>query len=182
MAGKGQLVAPEVTENRPKKRSVGTYKLVVNDDDSVNDATGTKFEELSSHLVVQTAMASFSEVKVKDEELERQMEVVYGALQGIGPRDELEGMLAAQMVGVHNLAMTMMSGAHRTGMSLEQITQKVNRVAKLSHLFIAQIEALNRYRGKGQQKMTVEHVTVNHGGQAIVGVVEGGEKPENGQN
>lgn len=31
------------------------------------------------------------------------------------------------------------------------------------------IEALNRYRGKGQQKVTVEHVTVNAGGQAIVG-------------
>ena len=34
-----------------------------------------------------------------------------------------------------------------------------------------QIEALQRYRGKGQQKVTVEHVHVNAGGQAIVGVV-----------
>lgn len=31
------------------------------------------------------------------------------------------------------------------------------------------MEALNRYQGKGQQKVTVEHVTVNAGGQAIVG-------------
>jgi hypothetical protein len=34
-----------------------------------------------------------------------------------------------------------------------------------------QIEALQRYRGKGQQKFTVEHVHVNAGGQAIVGAV-----------
>ena len=33
------------------------------------------------------------------------------------------------------------------------------------------LEALNRHRGKGQQKVTVEHVTVNAGGQAIVGAV-----------
>jgi len=33
------------------------------------------------------------------------------------------------------------------------------------------LEALQRYRGKGQQKVTVEHVHVNAGGQAIVGTV-----------
>jgi hypothetical protein len=38
------------------------------------------------------------------------------------------------------------------------------------------MEALNRHRGKGQQKMTVEHVHVHDGGQAIVGFVsQGGE-------
>ena len=35
------------------------------------------------------------------------------------------------------------------------------------------LEALNRHRGKGQQKVTVEHVHVHNGGQAIVGNVEG---------
>ena len=36
-----------------------------------------------------------------------------------------------------------------------------------------QVEALQRYRGKGQQKLTVEHVHVHSGGQAIVGTFEG---------
>ena len=36
------------------------------------------------------------------------------------------------------------------------------------------MEALKRYRTGGQQKVTVEHVTVNAGGQAIVGTVETG--------
>jgi hypothetical protein len=34
------------------------------------------------------------------------------------------------------------------------------------------VEALNRHRGKGQQKVTVEHVHIHSGGQAVVGVVE----------
>jgi hypothetical protein len=34
------------------------------------------------------------------------------------------------------------------------------------------IEALNRHRGKGQQKVTVEHVHVHAGGQAVVGMVD----------
>ena len=39
------------------------------------------------------------------------------------------------------------------------------------------VEALNRYRGKGQQHVRVEHVHVNQGGQAIVGAVQGGGVP-----
>ncbi len=42
---------------------------------------------------------------------------------------------------------------------------------KLLRTFAAQVEALQRHRGKGQQKVTVEHVHVHAGGQAIVGSV-----------
>jgi len=45
---------------------------------------------------------------------------------------------------------------------------------KLARTFATQMEALKRYRTSGQQKVTVEHVTVNAGGQAIVGAVETG--------
>src|ERR1700730_8191147 len=46
-----------------------------------------------------------------------------------------------------------------------------NLAVKLLRTFAAQAEALQRYRGKGQQKVTVEHVHVHTGGQAIVGSV-----------
>jgi len=39
------------------------------------------------------------------------------------------------------------------------------------HTHVLLVEALNRHRGKGQQKVTVEHVHVHAGGQAIVGNV-----------
>jgi hypothetical protein len=35
---------------------------------------------------------------------------------------------------------------------------------KLARTFAAQLEALKRYRTGGEQKVTVEHVTVNEGG------------------
>ena len=43
---------------------------------------------------------------------------------------------------------------------------------KLARTYATLIEALNRHRGKGQQKVTVEHVHVHAGGQAVVGMVE----------
>jgi hypothetical protein len=45
---------------------------------------------------------------------------------------------------------------------------------KLARTFAAQVEALKRYRTGGDQKVTVEHVTVNQSGQAIVGNIAHG--------
>jgi len=41
------------------------------------------------------------------------------------------------------------------------------------------LDTLKRYRSKGQQVVRVEHVTVNEGGQAIVGNVETGGRGSN---
>ena len=57
--------------------------------------------------------------------------------------------------------------------------ENLTQANKLSRTYAALVEALNRHRGKGQQKVTVEHVHVHAGGQAVVGMVEtpgGGER------
>src|SRR5437667_3012401 len=43
---------------------------------------------------------------------------------------------------------------------------------KLARTFASQVEALKRYRTKGEQKVTVEHVHLHAGGQAVVGTIE----------
>ena len=50
--------------------------------------------------------------------------------------------------------------------------ENLSQANKLSRTYGALLDALNRHRGKGQQKVTVEHVHVDSGGQAIVGTVE----------
>ena len=95
------------------------------------------------------------------------------AVTGIEACDEVEGMLATQMVATHLAAMT----ALRRLKGSENVAQQDsngNLAVKLLRTFTAQVEALQRYRGKGQQKVTVEHVNVNAGGQAIVGTVHPG--------
>jgi hypothetical protein len=49
--------------------------------------------------------------------------------------------------------------------------EHLNQAGKLSRTFAMLLDTLNRHRGKGQQKITVEHVHVPSGGQAIVGSV-----------
>ncbi len=107
---------------------------------------------------------------------EKHMNGVLAAMYGIAPRDEIEGMLASQMVATHIASIKAMRRLKNSD-TVPQQDSNGNLAIKLMRTFTAQIEALNRYRGKGQQKMTVEHVHVHAGGQAIVGNVthpEGG--------
>lgn len=110
------------------------------------------------------------------------MNFMLAVVTGIEPRDQLEAMLAAQMAATH---MQVMTFARRLK-HVENIPQQDSAERafnKLARTFAAQIEALKRYRSVGVQTVRVEHVTVNEGGQAIVGnVATGGrglpQKPE----
>src|ERR1700693_2483631 len=91
---------------------------------------------------------------------------------GIGPKDELEGMIAAQLLAAHYAAMECYRRAMLGEQTFEGRRENLNQANKLSRTYATLLDALNRHRGKGQQKVTVEHVHVHEGGQAIVGHVE----------
>jgi len=94
-------------------------------------------------------------------------------LHGLKPRDQMEGILFAQMAGTHNLIMEYMRRAIRQGQNIDAAEDYTNRACRLMNLFLRQIETLEKYRGKStQQKVIVEHVQVQEGGQAIVGNIE----------
>lgn len=95
-------------------------------------------------------------------------------LQGIEPKDELEGMLASQMIAVHNLSMEYARRASGQNLSLDVSNSLISRTSKLMNIFTRQVETLQKYRSKGQQKIVVQHVQVSEGGQAIIGDVHQG--------
>src|SRR5262245_8168738 len=90
-------------------------------------------------------------------------------------------MLAPQMAAIHNATMV----AARRLNHVESISQQDSAstmLNKLARTFASQIEALKKYRSGGEQTIKVQHVTVNEGGQAIVGNVSqgGGGNGKNG--
>ncbi len=91
-------------------------------------------------------------------------------VRGIGPKDEIEAMMAAQMAAVHMTTMTFVRRLAHVDNILQQDSAE-RAFNKLARTFAVQVEALKRYRTGGEQKVTVQHVTVNEGGQAIVGSV-----------
>jgi hypothetical protein len=105
---------------------------------------------------------------------QRQISGAIAGLVGINPRDELEGMMAAQLIASHSAAMECYRRAMIGEQTFEGRRENLNQANKLSRSFATLLDALNRHRGKGQQKVTVEHVHVHSGGQAIVGTVAPG--------
>ena len=101
-----------------------------------------------------------------------QINAALSGLIGIRPRDELEGMMAAQLIAAHSATMECYRRAMIGDQTFEGRRESLSQANKLSRTFTQLLDALNRHRGKGQQKVTVEHVHVHSGGQAVVGVVE----------
>jgi hypothetical protein len=105
-------------------------------------------------------------------ELDEQLTAITAGLAGIHPNDELEGMMAAQLIAAHNAAMECYRRAMIPQQSFEGRRENLNQANKLSRTYATLLESLNRHRAKGQQKVTVEHIHVHVGGGAVVGMVE----------
>jgi hypothetical protein len=99
-------------------------------------------------------------------------------VKGIEPNDQVEAMLAAQMVAVHMATLTLAKRLEHV-QTLPQQDSAAGAFNKLARTFATQVEALKRYRSTGEQKVTVQHVNVNDGGQAIVGNVTTGGSEKN---
>jgi hypothetical protein len=157
--------APKVVQISPDERP-GKLKAI-----------GGSASDHFNNTLVNQAISSLWRAHSDSAVLDVQYGATISALMGIHPADEIEGMLAAQMVATHNAAMECYRRAMLSEQTFEGRRENVNQANKLVRSYATLMEALNRHRGKGQQRVTVEHVHVHRGGQAIVGTVQGGGAP-----
>ncbi|MHC4072181.1 MAG: hypothetical protein ACYSUD_09360 [Planctomycetota bacterium] len=149
----------------------------------MTDALGTADLGLQNYLLQQIAplYRGFADrEQYHHEKMAMFCNIAMAILSGIQPQDEIEGMLAVQMIGTHNMAMETLERAMLTGQTDIGKDLNAKQAAKMMRVFVAQMEALKKYRTGGQQKMTVKHVHVNEGGQAIVGTVNQGVVKKDG--
>lgn len=88
------------------------------------------------------------------------------SIAAMAPRDSVETMLCSQMVAIQNMTMRV---AGQSPSTFEASGSQANALTKLAKTFAAQLEALTRYRARGQQNIKVEHIHVHDGGQVAVG-------------
>jgi hypothetical protein len=137
-------------------------------------ALGLKDEKAALQILMQALNVPSCGVSQDDSD---RLITALGTLIEIGPKGAMEGLLAVQMMGVHNAALMFLRNATAEGQDIEVRDANVLRAVRLMRLFIDQLEAMERLKGKTrQQKVTVEHVHVYEGGQAIVGAVSGTEE------
>jgi hypothetical protein len=100
-------------------------------------------------------------------------------IDGVRPQDEIEAMLAAHMA-VTNLALLELVARTRDGIAghsyqgdgIKRLDVLGNLTNRFMRTFCLQVEALARKRRKGgEQNVTVKHVHIHSGAQAVVGIV-----------
>jgi len=170
----------KIVENRnpdlPRIRENGReHTIVMQGFDDMIPVVGTSNTDVALKRIWETTLALEGEVNAKTENL------AIASLAEIAPRDGIEAMLAVQMVATHEMATVMLRRSIAVN-NVEQVESAVNLATKLCRSFTTQMETLQRYRTKGQQKIVVEHqqVLVESGGQAVIGDVHhgGGGKKE----
>jgi hypothetical protein len=167
--------------------AAGSYEIGPTHSDStgwaaqIEDAFGTTSKDFAQRTTNQTLNALLS---CEGSLPTGTMNAVLAAVDGVRPNDEIEAMLASQMVVTHTLAMKFLGRANQAR-HLEQLDASGALAVKLLRTFTAQVEALAKLRRGGEQTVRVEHVHIHAGGQAVVGNVShrggGGENETGGQ-
>ena len=135
--------------------------------------TGSDDANFSRKLVHQVVLAQFPDYSASEE----QVGATLAAMAAMQPADALQGMFGAQLTAIHHATMECLRRAAIDGQNFQGWREALNQATKLSRTFAALSEALDRRRGKGQQqRITVEHVHIHSGGQAIVGSVSSGAR------
>jgi hypothetical protein len=126
----------------------------------------------------QVALATISPERTSDHALKVAREKAQGMLESMKPKDHIEAMMQGQLIALNHAMMhTLLCRQVASGVAplsgSEIRNESVVQVAKLSKCFISTVETLNRYRHQDKlyQNLTVGHVDVHHGGQAVVGGV-----------
>jgi hypothetical protein len=105
---------------------------------------------------------------------------VIAMVDGLRPANELEAAAAVQIALTHHMSGDMLVRASGA-MQVEHRERYLNIATKLQRTFVAQMEAFIRLRGRPEAAPQIGQVTVQDGGQAIVGTVNvGAGEGENG--
>ena len=124
---------------------------------------GGRMDEWNERLNSLTVNAlPIAHSKNKDAITEACLAVSYGAMD-IGPADPIEGILIAQLMAANEASLSM----YRRGWSqppeyFEARAKYLQLADKAARTVVMLTERLDHHRGRGQQQITVKHVTTNN--------------------
>ena len=140
-------------------------------DERLCEVLGTKNPETAHGLITHCIKVLRNDEASDEAPCNDERIFMASAVDEIGPRDGLEAMLATQMAATH-VAVIRSARWLANAETIPQVQSHYTGYNKLTRTFAAQMETLRKYRNGGKQTVTVQHVNVEDGGQAIVGNVD----------
>ena len=144
---------------------------------TLHQTTGMLHPDSSVDLLSQVALSRGHQ---GDDKIMAALQEASTLMLELQPRDACEGLLVSQMVTCQNQVMSCLRQAEKAKF-IDHRELHLRFADRFMKTFTKQMETLAKYRRGGQQKVVVEHVNVNEGGQAIIGSVSnqgGGQDAE----
>jgi hypothetical protein len=108
---------------------------------------------------------------------------VLSVIKNQRPRDHMECMLVAQSAVAHLATMRFADElSPRTASDIGERDFALKAMTSFGRIFASHMSALKQYRSGGEQRVTVRHVSVSDGAQAIVGNVNNQRAIEDSPN
>ena len=89
-------------------------------------------------------------------------------LKELAPAGAVEGLLAAQMVAAHNASLDLLRRAMVASQTPRVVEESTRQYARLSEVFLKQLDRFHRQRGRQRQTIRIEHVRVVEDGKVTV--------------
>ena len=145
-------------------------RIELSEEDALKRIFGTEYPQMASRLMGQCLKVLKSDEASDDYPSNDEREFLLSVVAEIQPRDTFERLLSVQMAATH-VAMIRSGRWLANSERVDQVQAHYNGYTRLARAYVSQMEALRKHRNGGKQTVTVQHVNVQDGGQAIVGNV-----------
>jgi hypothetical protein len=166
-------VDPPKIESTPLKiwkDANGVNRFATNSDESGDDIIkgimGTKDSEIAKSIMSATYMAVHPTLtKEGGDNVDKCMNIILQSMHDFQPKDAIEARLISQAIALYQHGMSRLAKA---GISenVQHSESYVNMATKLFRVHNETIEAIDRHRRGGEQRVIVQHQQVNITGQA----------------
>jgi hypothetical protein len=148
---------------RKKKPIVRERKIAIDPEPRGNLKAlgGAQYDDWNNWLASRTSLAL--PVSQKDDDRATEATVaVYSGMIDLKPADPIEGILISQLVAANQTSLEMYRRAWALSSEYFEARTKYLALADKAARTVASLtERLDHHRGRGQQQITVKHVTVN---------------------
>jgi hypothetical protein len=130
--------------------------------------SGTANARFAQRLAYQVATCQWLPGEWAARQHAEQATSAVAALKALAPANAVEGMLATQMVAAHNASLDLLQRAMADSQPERAIEERTRQYARLSEVFLKQLDRFMRQRGRQRQTIRIEHVRVVEDGTVTV--------------
>jgi hypothetical protein len=130
--------------------------------------SGTENSRLAERLAYQVMRCQRIPDSADAEERAQLAGSAVAALKELAPAGAAEGLLATQMVAAHNASLDLLRRALVDKQPDRFVEERTRQYARISEVFLKQLDRYARHRGRQRQTIRIEHVRVVEDGKVTV--------------